>query len=339
MGRVICESGDWDTFSVASHERYDAWVHKLNDTFGSWNARSYRNKDFSAKVRTNKFGAFRVVDCFCDPCAAERTSSNIARDDEEVLAIQLVVYGTEKILLGDEEYSLDAGDILVWDNTQRMKFEVQEKLHKVSAILPLQRLKDWMPTSWKDMPRKIAAGTPHNAVLTSFLLPLSRADFAGSRMNDDALSEAAVAMLVNSVANLSDFGETTVRSRHLRLIKAHIDRRLKDADLTLETVAKSNGISLRYLHWLFSETGETVSQYVISQRLERCRQDLCHPLMNRSITQLAYSWGFSDAAHFSKRFKMAYGCSPTDYKLRTSQIASPTRRLLQASSCTASAQV
>lgn len=331
MGRVICESGDWDAFSTASHERYDAWVHKLNDTFGSWNAAPYRDKDFSAKVQTNTFGSFRVIDCICDPCAGERTSSNIGRDDEELVAIQLVVYGTEKILLGDEEYSLGAGDIIVWDNTQRMKFEVQEKLHKVSAILPLQRLKDWMPTSWKAMPRKIAAGTPHNAVLNSFLMPLSRTDFDGSRMNDDALSEAAVAMLANSAANLSDFGETSVRSRQLRLIKTHIDHRLKDADLTLETIAKSNGISLRYLHRLFSETGETVSQYVMARRLDRCRQDLCHPLMSRSITELAHSWGFSDAAHFSKRFKMAYGSSPTDYKLRNSKIASPTGRLSQAS--------
>ena len=37
-------------------------------------------------------------------------------------------------------------------------------------------------------------------------------------------------------------------------------------------------------------------------------------LQNRSITDIALSWGFSDPSHFGRRFKQAYGMSPRDYR-------------------------
>jgi AraC-like DNA-binding protein len=35
---------------------------------------------------------------------------------------------------------------------------------------------------------------------------------------------------------------------------------------------------------------------------------------HRTIGDIAYSWGFSDLSHFARRFKRAYGCTPSDYR-------------------------
>jgi AraC-like DNA-binding protein len=35
---------------------------------------------------------------------------------------------------------------------------------------------------------------------------------------------------------------------------------------------------------------------------------------HRTIGDIAYSWGFSDLSHFSRRFKGAFGCAPGDYR-------------------------
>jgi len=37
-------------------------------------------------------------------------------------------------------------------------------------------------------------------------------------------------------------------------------------------------------------------------------------LANRPVTAIAARWGFTDAAHFSRIFRAAFGNSPTGYR-------------------------
>jgi AraC-like DNA-binding protein len=39
-----------------------------------------------------------------------------------------------------------------------------------------------------------------------------------------------------------------------------------------------------------------------------------HKLQRRSISDIAYDWGFSSNAHFSRAFKRHTGMSPRDFK-------------------------
>ncbi len=58
-----------------------------------------------------------------------------------------------------------------------------------------------------------------------------------------------------------------------------------------------------------------MSGFIRERRLERCREELSNPrLANRSIGEIAYAAGFADLAHFSRRFREAYGLSPSDYR-------------------------
>ena len=65
---------------------------------------------------------------------------------------------------------------------------------------------------------------------------------------------------------------------------------------------------------LFASTGTTVSRYILGQRLALCREALENTsLRDYSITQIAFSYGFNDAAHFSRKFKEYYGISPNSH--------------------------
>jgi AraC-like DNA-binding protein len=37
-------------------------------------------------------------------------------------------------------------------------------------------------------------------------------------------------------------------------------------------------------------------------------------LCNRTITEIAFGWGFSDAAHFSRIFRARFGCAPRELR-------------------------
>ncbi|MDH4393235.1 MAG: helix-turn-helix domain-containing protein [Aquabacterium sp.] len=51
------------------------------------------------------------------------------------------------------------------------------------------------------------------------------------------------------------------------------------------------------------------------QRLDACRRDLADVrLAERSVSALAFSWGFNDAAHFSRSFREQFGQSPRAWR-------------------------
>jgi len=306
---------NWEAGAFSARERYDAWVHTVNSTYGSWDMRPKTSGDYFASLTTKTFGDFSIADCICDPCIGNRLPRNIAKDDREVLAIQLTLEGLEYIRYADNEYVLRAGDIIVWDNTQRMSFRVEEKLHKISIILPLRRLKNWMPTNWHSIPRKIAGDSPNGVLLTSYILSLSENDFSDSIINGDALSEAAVALLASALKQKPFDSPCSLREIQLERVKTYVTKNLDNPELTLAAIAQANKISLRYLHWLFESTNNTANEYILEERLARCRRDLMNPLMlERNIADIAFSWGFNDPTHFSRRFKGLYGQCPSELR-------------------------
>lgn len=96
-------------------------------------------------------------------------------------------------------------------------------------------------------------------------------------------------------------------SRVLRYIEQH----LNEASLSPAGIASATGISVRHLHRVFSGQGATVSDWIRTQRLKHCHEDLCDPRSRaKSITEIALYWGFNDSAHFSHCFKKQFGISP-----------------------------
>ena len=99
-------------------------------------------------------------------------------------------------------------------------------------------------------------------------------------------------------------------------IKAYIERNLRDPGLSIDQIADAFQCSKRNLHKAFSHDGATISDHIWRLRLERCRNDLLSPSCAwKSITEIAFSWGFNSSTHFSKAFKEAFGMPPRLYRL------------------------
>ena len=94
-----------------------------------------------------------------------------------------------------------------------------------------------------------------------------------------------------------------------------IHDQLADASLSPAKLAAQLGISIRQLYRLFEEEGDSVCRYIQRARLARSAADLLDQrLVNESITDIAFKWGFTDSAHFSRTFKKHFERSPRDYR-------------------------
>jgi AraC family transcriptional activator of tynA and feaB len=101
------------------------------------------------------------------------------------------------------------------------------------------------------------------------------------------------------------------------LILRYIDLHLTDTTLSPAEIAAALEISVRHVHRLFSRQGSTVADWIRAQRLRHCRSDFANPrLCEKSITEIAFFWGFNDSAHFSRVFKHQFGVSPRIFRSR-----------------------
>ncbi|QKC86620.1 AraC family transcriptional regulator [Mesorhizobium sp. NZP2077] len=99
----------------------------------------------------------------------------------------------------------------------------------------------------------------------------------------------------------------------LERVKAFIAHNLSRPDLSVELIARRMGCSQRYVYRAFDQHGTTPSDYVWGLRLEHARASLQRQDQRaRSITDVAFSLGFSSTSHFSRAFRQRHGMTPSD---------------------------
>lgn len=110
--------------------------------------------------------------------------------------------------------------------------------------------------------------------------------------------------------DLSTEGRRRHRQKHVR---AYIESRLHEADLTPQLIAQAYGISTRALYLLFDGEPGAVSGWILNRRLERIYEDLQSlDFASMAIAEIALKHGFRNAAHFSRRFRQKFGLSPRE---------------------------
>ena len=88
--------------------------------------------------------------------------------------------------------------------------------------------------------------------------------------------------------------------------------------ITIADIAKSGDISISSCLRLFKQILKTTPiQYLIKFRLHKAVKEF-YSLEGRSIGDIAYSCGFSDATYFNRCFKKEFGCTPTEYMAKKS---------------------
>ena len=101
-------------------------------------------------------------------------------------------------------------------------------------------------------------------------------------------------------------------------IMRSVNKNLGDSDFSVETLTRDVGISRAQLHRKMKEmTGISTSEFIRNIRLEQAARLLREQKIN--VTQVAYTVGFSNLAHFSTIFRKHFGISPSEYAERGEQ--------------------
>ena len=101
------------------------------------------------------------------------------------------------------------------------------------------------------------------------------------------------------------------------MIRADVLARLSEARLSAKTVAKRHGLTDRYVHMLFEETGQTFSRFVEEERLKRAFALLTDPTRpSMRIGEIASQVGYSEHSVFTRAFRRRFGDTPGNVRHR-----------------------
>jgi AraC-like DNA-binding protein len=208
------------------------------------------------------------------------------------------------------ELVLDPGQLMVWDSTIAYDFEVVDNYHELYILVP----RDRVPLRLVQAATRLSGAIETGPGSGLFAVAAHHLNTICGEV--DHLSDAALRIACQSLLELLDHAlgtleeHSTVSVALLAKVRDYIEHNLDDVAMSPSSIAAMHDISVRTLHALFSPTGTTVSRWIRDQRLKACYQDLSRGTAS-TVTEVAFRWGFNDAAHFSRCFRQAFAVTPS----------------------------
>lgn len=279
--------------------------------------------DYSGNSHTNLLGLkyrrqddLRLSYLVSGACEGRRGDHHTGLDGGDYIGVSCLLEGRELLEGSGQRVELRPNDTLVWRNEGKKAFCVPEHLAIFTILLPQVRFANYIRGRIPDSHWLMPGDTPIGSMMAAFLKSLASQVEEMPPTSADSAVEMALAMVAHAIDDQSKCDGPARRTTLFRRIISYIDRHLEDSALTPAYVASAHGISTRYLHLLFSNQESTVSGWIRERRLQRCREELECSRRGFSLTEIAYTWGFSDVPHFSRTFKKRFGVSPKVWKSR-----------------------
>ena len=309
----------WRPRGADTAARLRSWSDILATTHLAFDVRpTFRTPSrFQAAVTRRPIGDLMLVDCAASPFLGHRSAAVIdhhpGSGHENVLGFQFVCKGVELVREGDRELALKPGDVVLWDGLQPTEIEIAEPFYKRTLLFPRDRVLAVCPRLAALDALPSLEGSASARLLVRFMnalaLEVPQLDSAAGA----AAANAALELLRAAVEPALPNDRSAARAAMRAEIGRYVRTRLQDPQLGPASIARAYAMSVRTLHALFEDVESSVAGLVRTERLARCLEDLQQP-NGGSVTDIAFRWGFCDAAHFSRVFKREFGATPSEVR-------------------------
>ncbi|WP_427130645.1 helix-turn-helix domain-containing protein [Pseudarthrobacter sp. S9] len=297
---------------------FQDWSRVISESFVPLKAYTDRPGGFHGRLRSRVLGQISVVEVTAARHTVARTPALIAKTDRKFFKLSIQLEGTGRLVQDNREAVLHPGDLAIYDTNRPYTLSFDGDFRTLVLMFPHSLIDlpveavGWLTAV--RMPGDEGLGS----LISPFMVRLADNLEALSGSNGLRLAHNAVDLVTTLFNGELDMKIDAGRSPHellLARIHDYIESQLGDPGLSPSSIAAAHFISTRHMNDLFQEIGTTVAASIRQRRLERCRRDLRDPVLaDRPVTAIAARWGFTDAAHFSRVFRAAYGQSPTGYR-------------------------
>jgi AraC family transcriptional activator of tynA and feaB len=299
-----------NTSGLAPKKQIQCWSDALTDLCGKFDIDPLEASSFAGRINYTTVSKLKLCQIEASQHRLAHTASRTKPNAHPFVKILFQTYGTSYFEQDGRRMELMPGDCLAYDVSCPHTIVSPTLTRHEVVIVPKELLQERGFRSAKMSPCKLSARTgtgriAHNFVHAAFdeansLSPNNAIGVA------DALIDLLLLPLRQPEGMFDRVGPEAMYIRAQFFIREH----LRDPDLCIDQISAALNCTKRYLHMLFSERGTTISDYIRQARLQNCRQEL-ETQAGKTITDVAFSWGFSSSSHFSRVFRKHFGVVPS----------------------------
>jgi AraC-like DNA-binding protein len=297
---------------LPASDRIDAWQWNAQQICGDCRIQLPRSS-FHGAIEVRQVGGLPLTRFSSSSLSFWKWPSETANPDNRSCIVITQLAGSRRYTQNGSSVVLNPGDTTLIDSGRPWSSSCGTDCTRLYLRVPRWMMENRLrlrqiPTT----PR--VCGTRGGAAVLSRLSQSLYEEAERFEEDEGAAALDAYFQILSACFGRSEYEEQSPPQLSSR-IQRFIDEHLQDPGLRPAEIAAAVDISIRHLHRLFSSSGSTLGECIRERRLEQCRNDLTNPALSRkTITEIAFSWGFSDSAHFSRSFHKQFGICPRAFR-------------------------
>lgn len=273
-----------------------------------------KGNGFHATFGAKKINELPITTIAGTACAVRRDAHTIGSTDPELVKVVLHRRGRAGVEQDGRQWELNPGDLLAYATTRPYELRYWDDFDTTVIAIPCSRLGANAGLVGQRSAVRLPAGPGVSAVVSACLTGLGNDLDEVSAAAGMHLADALISLVVSAFTEGSPRGGEP--SAHLAdRILAHCLANLADPTLSVESVARQHGVSVRYLHKVIGQRGMSLAAWIRHERLRRIHRDLSNSaLATRTATEIAARWGIVDPTHLGRALKSEFGQTVTEIR-------------------------
>jgi AraC family transcriptional regulator, positive regulator of tynA and feaB len=309
----------FSTNNVHARDRFDFWHGVACKNLVDHNSLPECRLTFDAQIETGCLGNLELVLFHNSPMQISHTLRHIAHANSDHLFVCRQVAGVVFLEQATREISLEAGDVALLDPLLPYEGNFSAESETLVLKVPRSELEARLGKTRDMVARSIKPVRAEDRLMSSLSAMLPPLTGKMDSISEEMVASHALDLIAVSLSKTMEADRPRVSSAKalvLLKIRSVVEVRLTDPSLGAQAVADAVGVSVRYANAILADQDTSIMRLIQARRLARCRYALEDPNQaHRSVSEIAYGWGFSDMTHFGRRFKKAYGILPSDYQI------------------------
>lgn len=305
----------WSTGDVCKSQAAAYWAETLQKLMPGLLVESIA-RDFEAEMRQRLVSGVNVSLVRAAPQCV-RSLSRPRSAAEGQFALIYLRSGSLKVRQFARSLELRPGECVLLDGREQSEVITCARSESLNIVLPSKWVDQWLVRPENEVAKPFSPESARARPFLDILELLAGEDvpeLGGNLMLNQLGGALAIAVGDEEV------GGTAHSSRLLNRIQQIIWRRAGEPEFRPQCAADEVGISRRYLVSLFQSVGTTFNTELMRVRLEKGAEMLRERRFEAlSVMEISLRCGFSDASHFSKRFKERFDMPPAAYRSRHGQ--------------------
>ena len=317
----MAETTTLSTDAVAPRDRAPQWSEWIFQHFGGLRSELYGDTEFDGHIAASHAGDVILTRLEANRHRVLRSADMARNADVAYLKIVAPWQGSASVQQQGREACARDGAWVIYDTTASYEIANPERCDHLIVMVPKAQVAAPGLPLQDLMARRVGGASGISRVA----LETMRSTYQELPNMSEAAARGAGELIMQLVrlSLMELVGQQTAMTQREALkdrIRAFVATHLRDPGLSIDGIAHALNCSKRHLHNAFSEEDDSLTEYILRQRLAACMRAMQDPAnAHRAITDIAMSSGFGNLSHFSRVFRQQTGGSPSEFRRQVGQ--------------------